>query len=144
MHMSIVGFLQDSTSCGQLPLLLSVVLCAPQSSREEYKLYKQPLQKIICIKSLSGLKIASSSVSWTLQGWQKYWDCEAMDGGLWSSAPGQVRVCGSWTQLLSQELIGVHLEVTTQGRSKVSRRDLWAVFDSVPGTGIARTVRAKT
>lgn len=67
MHMSIVGFLQDSTSCGQLPLLLSVVLCAPQSSREEYKLYKQPLQKIICIKSLSGLKIASSSVSWTLQ-----------------------------------------------------------------------------
>lgn len=73
--MSIVGFFQDSTSCGQLLLLLSVikyhihvVIFAPKSSREEYKLYKQPPQKIIYIKSVSGLKIASSSVSWILQG----------------------------------------------------------------------------
>lgn len=52
--------------------------------------------------------------------------------------------CDRWTLLISQELIGVHLEETTQGRSKVSRRDGLVVFNSVPGTGAARTVRAKS
>lgn len=71
--MSIVGLLQDSTPYGQLLLLLSVIkyhilvmVCAPKSSREKYKLYKQPLQKIICIKPVNALKIASPSVRWML------------------------------------------------------------------------------
>lgn len=47
-----------------------------------------------------------------------------MDGGLRSpcSAPAQVRVCDSWTLLLSQELTGVHLEVTMgDSRSNTER-----------------------
>lgn len=139
--MSTVEFLKNSTSYGQVLLLLSVikyhilgVVCAPKSSREEYKLYKQPLQKIISIESVSGLKIASSSVSWMLQGWQKYWDCETTDGGsgegLWELAP-------------FPRAYRSPFEETKQGGSEVTRRDVLVVFNSVPGTGTVRTVRAK-
>lgn len=66
--MSIVWDLDDSTSYGQLLLLLTligrhfhVVVWALKSSREEYK-----LQKITYCKTVSGLKIAFSDFSWML------------------------------------------------------------------------------
>lgn len=64
-----------SASYRQLPLLLTVIgchihvaVCAPKCSKEEYELPNLSLQKIIRHKTVNGLKIAYSGVSWMLQG----------------------------------------------------------------------------
>jgi len=55
--------LQTVTSAAVVRCHIRVVACALKSSRKEYE-----LQKIICHKTVSGLKSSSSDVSWMLQG----------------------------------------------------------------------------